>query len=329
MLLLALFLLSNPLFSLLLSLSLQAVLDHFGYEVGEFSSWEEDIWYDQRRFDLWFGVLRKARRSKDIMPFVSSDEDEDDDHNDGRQASDSGDTVVSQPDESERGPRTPRQASPSSSSLSDEAPIEEGMEYTGICTDIAADCDQVIVKDNLGTSLGSFDTTFPFVSLTDDVIDINPLALCKGITKRDFERANMYDPRKEDVNMIIAVGARGIFPPALKDTLNEVANDWETSSPWYDLPSLSKFGVISELVFYDAKDGFPIKRRKMELSSEYSYDKTGWVKPFQSTDSEVKDLKRNPKIKSGVVHCPKYPKIEFRTKTEAFDAMSKYFIVRK
>ena len=70
---------------------------------------------------------------------------------------------VTQPDESERGPRTPRQASPSNSSLSDEVPIEEGMEYTGICTDIAADCDQVIVKDNLGTSLGSFDTTFPFV----------------------------------------------------------------------------------------------------------------------------------------------------------------------
>ena len=297
--------------------------------MGEFSSWEEDVWYDQRPFDIWFAVLRKARRSKDIMPFISSDEDEDDDHNNGREATGSGNSDVTQPDEPERGPRTPRQASPSTSSLSDEVAIEEGMEYTGICTDIAADCDQVIVKDNLGVSLGSFDTTFPFISLTDDVIDANPLAFCKGVTKRDFEKANMYDPRKEDVNMSIAVGARGVFPPALKDTLNKIANDWDTSSPWYDQPSLSKFGVISELVFYDAKDGFPVKRRKMELSSEYSYDKTGWVKPFQFNDSEVRDLKRNLKIRSGVVHSPKYPEIEFRTKTEAFHAMSKYFIVRK
>ena len=297
--------------------------------MGEFSSWTEEVWYDQRRFDTWFAVLRKARRSKDIMPFISSDEDENDDPNNGREVAGSENSDVTQPNESERGPSTPRQGSPSSSSISEENVVEEGMEYTGFCTDIAADCDQVIVKDNLGKSLGSFDTTFPFISLTDDVIDANPLAFCKGLTKRDFERANMYDPHKEDVNMIIAIGARGFFPPALKDTLKEIAKDWETSSPWYDQPSLSRFGMISELVFYDAKDGFPVKRRKMELSSEYTYDNTGWVKPFRLDNSEVRDLKQKLKIRSGVVHGPKYPEIEFRTKTEAFHAMSKYFIVRK
>ena len=63
----------------LISLHLQALLDHFGYDVAYSQDWHSPTWYDARKFDKWFGTLRSNRRAKEIMPLlhVVSSDDED------------------------------------------------------------------------------------------------------------------------------------------------------------------------------------------------------------------------------------------------------------
>ena len=63
----------------LISLCLQALLDHFGYDVAYSKDWHSPTWYDARKFDEWFGTLRSNRRAKEIMPLlhVVSSDDED------------------------------------------------------------------------------------------------------------------------------------------------------------------------------------------------------------------------------------------------------------
>ena len=63
----------------LISLHLQALLDHFGYDVAYSKDWDSPTWYDAKKFDEWFGNLRSNRRAKKIMPLlqVVSSDDED------------------------------------------------------------------------------------------------------------------------------------------------------------------------------------------------------------------------------------------------------------
>ena len=70
--------LSLFLFSLI-SLHLQALLDHFGYDVALSQDWHSPMWYDARKFHEWFGTFRSNRRAKEIMPLlhVVSSDDED------------------------------------------------------------------------------------------------------------------------------------------------------------------------------------------------------------------------------------------------------------
>ena len=54
----------------LISLHLQALVDHFGYDVAYSKDWHSPTWYDARRFDKWFSTLRSNRRAKEIMPLL-------------------------------------------------------------------------------------------------------------------------------------------------------------------------------------------------------------------------------------------------------------------
>ena len=84
----------------LISLCLQVLLDHFGYDVAFSHDWHSPTWYDARKFDERFGTLRSNRRAKEIMPLlhVVSSDDEDrtdrdpngDGQGGGRQSSPSG-----------------------------------------------------------------------------------------------------------------------------------------------------------------------------------------------------------------------------------------------
>ena len=40
----------------LISLHLQGLLDHFGYDVAYSQDWHSPTWYDARKFDEWFGT---------------------------------------------------------------------------------------------------------------------------------------------------------------------------------------------------------------------------------------------------------------------------------
>ena len=66
----------------LISPCLQALLDHFGYDVAFSQDWHSPTWYDARKFEEWFGTLSSNRRAKEIMPLLhvvsSDDEDRDD-----------------------------------------------------------------------------------------------------------------------------------------------------------------------------------------------------------------------------------------------------------
>ena len=68
-------------FLFLISMRLQALLDHFGYEVAFLKDWHMETWFNQKKFDSWFATLRNNRRLKAIMPLlheISSDDSDDD-----------------------------------------------------------------------------------------------------------------------------------------------------------------------------------------------------------------------------------------------------------
>ena len=77
---------SNSLSIFFVSLHLQALLDHFGYDVAYSKDWHLPTWYDARKFDEWFGTMRSNRRARDVMPLlhvVSSDDEDSHDNGPG------------------------------------------------------------------------------------------------------------------------------------------------------------------------------------------------------------------------------------------------------
>ena len=134
------------------------------------------------------------------------------------------------------------------------------------------------IEDSSGQIHGSYDKKFPPLTLPKDspYVPINPLVNIQGVTKHDFKHIGMDDPCCEDVNTIIALGARGNLSKDQLDTLckkEELIRDDLT-------PNLYKF-IMSQVTTMSARKLFPFsnvrKRPLMVPKSDMSYNRTGWV----------------------------------------------------
>ena len=217
------------------SLRLQAVLDHFGYEVPLYKDWFQDTWYNQDKFNAWFATLRSSRRMKEIMPLMSSTESENEEDDEGTGGPGSGPSTGCSGDETPM-PRTPA-GSPSVTEDSNKGGETGGAKHAEIVEEVVPHC--VIIKGEDGRTYGSYDMYYPFLSTKKKLIPHNPLTHSSNVMHHDFVAAEVDDPRLEDINTIIAVAARGILSKSFKGQIydrNEEINS--------DLcPSLEKWNV--------------------------------------------------------------------------------------
>ena len=140
------------------------------------------------------------------------------------------------------------------------------------------------IEDSSGQIHGSYDKRFPPLTLPKDspYVPINPLTNVQGVTKHDFKHIGMDDPRCEDINTIIALGARGNLSREQLNTLRQKEDLIQDNLT----PHLYKF-VMSQVTTVTPKKLLPFskvkKRPLMVPRRDMSYEKTGWVGPRVSS----------------------------------------------
>ena len=182
-------------FLFLISMRLQALLDHFGYEVAFLKDWYMETWFNQKKFESWFATLRNNRRLKAIMPLlheISSDDSDDDggDSNNlppptssggdgnapGAPEEDSGDPSPSEEDGEVPGPSD----SVEESHKNEASPLDDKIITVNTLIQklgphkFFMNPHRIVFEDNNGITCGSFDRKFPFISHFQ-MVPLNPL----------------------------------------------------------------------------------------------------------------------------------------------------------
>ena len=279
-------------FLFLISMRLQALLDHFGYEVAFLKDWHMETWFNQKKFDSWFATLRNNRRLKAIMPLLHeiSSDDSDDDGGDSSNlpppTSSGGDGNVPGAPEEDSGDPSPSEEDgevpdPSDSveeSHKDEASQLDDKTIT-VNTLIQKLCPhkffmnphRVVFEDDNGITYGSFDKKFPFISYYQ-MLPFNPLVFVDNVRHSDFEKLEMEDSRVEDINTIIAASARGIMDEGIHKRLElyeEQVND-------HLCPSIYKF-MVGKVAGFTSGRGrhMDLLRPMMAPNPQVSYNNKG------------------------------------------------------
>ena len=278
----------------LISMRLQALLDHFGYEVAFLKDWHMETWFNQRKFDSWFATLRNNRRLKAIMPLlheISSDDSDDDGGDPGNLPpptssggngnapeafqEGSGDPSPSEEDGEVPGPSDSVEESHGNeaSQLGDKAITVNTLIQKLGPEKFFINPHRVVFEDENGITYGSFDRKFPFISYYQ-IVPLNPLVFVDNVHHSDFERLEMDDPRVEDINTIIAVSARGIMDEGIHKRLEL----YEEQIDDHLCPSIYKFIVGKVAGFTSGRGRFMhLLRPMMALNPQVSYNDKGWV----------------------------------------------------
>ena len=243
-----------------------------------------EVWYDQKEFDSWFATLRSNRRMKSIMPLlheISSDEDEPGEDGEGSK---------------KVGPSTKLKAIKGPDASDNTSTVPEGDEASGnkegegsSSTGTSDRTFKVIVSDIGGFTYGSYDTKFPFVSLPKNN-PINPFAYVSSVARSDFDAVKMNDPRKEDINTLIAIAARGIRDVNLRHKILDLEDEVEDPL----LPSLTKCATRKATTSMLGIASPVAKRPILKAAPHLTYDKSGWVgrkTPIYSSGRRSKRLR--------------------------------------
>jgi len=158
---------------------------------------------------------------------------------------------------------------------------------------------KVVVADAWGFVYGSHDRKFSFLSIPD-TIPINPFVYAPGITHDDFDVVKMDDPRKEDINTLIAIAARGNHDDTILQRIRDMEDELEDPL----LPSLFKHVVRKATTIISSMASNIPKRPMLVAAPRLTYNTTGWIGPRQPIYGSGRNSKRvRPRTRS-LVHTP-------------------------
>ena len=279
-------------FLFLISMRLQALLDHFGYKMAFLKDCHMDTWFNQKKFDSWFATFRNNRRLGAIMPLlheISSDDSDNDEGNSGNlppstPSGGNGDAPGAPPEGSgDPSPSEEDAKVPGPSDSVEEFHEDEASQFDDKIITVSTLIQKlgphkffmnphcIVFEDENGITYGSFDRKFPFLSYYQ-IVPLNPLVFVEGVHHSDFEKLDMEDPQVEDINTIIAASARGIMEEGIHKRLEL----YEEQIYDHLCPSIYKF-IVGKVASFTSGRGchMYLMRPMMAPNSRVSYSDKG------------------------------------------------------